>query len=68
MGDSGALNLDDYARTRFHILDDRSGRIVFSGTPTLRQRKGDPATAPDNNVRGGEDFEGTDVYQCDFSA
>jgi endoglucanase len=68
MGDAGALNLDEYSQTRFHIVEDKTGRIVFSGTPTLRQRKGDPNTAPDNNVRGGEDFEGTDVYQCDFSA
>ena len=67
MGDAGSLNLDVFANTRFHIVEDETSYIVFTGYPTLRQRKGDPNTAPDNNVRGGEDFEGTDVYQCDFS-
>jgi hypothetical protein len=44
----------------------KSGKVVFSGKPTLRQRStepdsGQPNDGPNNN------FTGADIWQCDFS-
>jgi endoglucanase len=65
LGDKGALTNHRWAQKSFHLVDTASGKIVFSGRPTLRRRLSDGA-------EGGQTDEtvpyaGTDTWQCDFS-
>jgi hypothetical protein len=64
MGDLGGLNLDEIAQGSFHVVNARTGQVVYSGKPTLRKRADGPADS-------GDAVEGThfraDVWECDFS-
>jgi hypothetical protein len=67
LGDMGPLSLDEYSNQQFHLVDAKSGKVVFSGKPALRQRLTEadslqPNDGPNNN------FTGADLWQCDFSA
>ena len=46
---------------KFHVLDDRTGKPVFSGTVRLIHRPGEPEDAYN------KDYAGTFVYEMDFS-
>ncbi|HEX8236388.1 MAG TPA: glycoside hydrolase family 9 protein [Abditibacteriaceae bacterium] len=66
MGDLGPLSLNEYSDVQFHIVERKSGKIVFSGKPTLRQQLtqadgGQPDEGPSNN------YTGAPLWQLDFS-
>lgn len=63
---NGALNLDDFAGTPFHLVRTSDDSVVFTGTPALQREK-------DAVDFTRDDFENpnmtrADVWECDFSA
>lgn len=68
LGDLGPLSLDDYAASRFYIVEEKSRTVVYTGTIELRKRlqsggadNGYPTHAPFGS------FTGADVWVADFS-
>lgn len=66
MGDLGPLDLGPYAGRAFHLIDQGGGRSVFEGKLRLRQKADQPETAHTGDTPSGN-FQGADVYECDFS-
>lgn len=66
MGDLGPLDLSAYAGRAFHLVDQEGGKSVFEGKLRLRQKASQPETAHLGDTPGGN-FQGADVYECDFS-
>jgi len=64
MGDLGSLELNTFTNTPFHLVDDLTNNIVFSGTLTERR---DLQTGNSESPYGTE-FYGADVWECDFSS
>ena len=64
---SGGLELDAYSGVSFHVVDQSSGQVVFSGPITLRKEK---ATEESTNNEYGSprNYSQADVWECDFSA
>lgn len=58
-GTGGPLEFSE--GTKFHILDDRTGKTVFTGTIRLIHRPGEPEDAYN------KDYAKTFVYEMDFS-
>lgn len=68
MGTGGPLDLDGYAQTKFHLIDNSSGDIVYSGTITKRRDIETQANIVDTySETDGPFYCGADVWQCDFS-
>ncbi|GAB5518697.1 MAG: hypothetical protein RhofKO_09480 [Rhodothermales bacterium] len=69
MGDAGPLDLNAYANTPCHVVDDATGEAVFSSTLQLRKdlETGGPDTGQ-NNEGPYANYFGADVWECDFSA
>lgn len=68
MGDKGPLDLDDYAGSRFHLIDLSTGQAVFEGTIAKRL---DVETAQQKDLPGEPGspfFSMSDVWECDFSS
>ncbi len=64
--ENGGMNLDDYAKTNFHIVRTSDDSVMFSGTIAKQRDKSDVDFLRD-------DFEHpnmtlADVWECDFSA
>ncbi len=66
LGDQGGLDLSDYAGKKFWVVDAKSGQKVLEGKLALRAPKSQVETGQTNDTPGGN-FQGADVYECDFS-
>ena len=69
---SGGLNMDHLERTPFHVVNQESGKAVYSGTIELRRDKSNQDSDPLGNANLDEfaperNFTHADVWQCDFS-
>jgi endoglucanase len=67
MGDLGPLALDEYSNKQFHLIDQKSGKSLFSGQLVLRRKLtepdgGQPNDGPNNN------YTAADVWEMDFSS
>jgi endoglucanase len=69
MGTAGRLSLGDAAR-KFHLVDQSSGQIVFTGDLSLRKKfDGQPDSGRPAGEEGpGNNLAGSDVWECDFSS
>ncbi|MFO1478492.1 MAG: glycoside hydrolase family 9 protein, partial [Verrucomicrobiota bacterium] len=65
-GDLGGVNFSNYNGRAFHLVNQQNGRNEFSGKVAFRA----PANQADTGQHGqslNDNFEGSDVYECDFS-
>jgi hypothetical protein len=67
MGDQGGLDLAGYVGRKFWVIDAKSGQKVLEGKLALRAKASQVETGQINDTPGGN-FQGADVYECDFSA
>ncbi|MBK1876878.1 glycoside hydrolase family 9 protein [Pelagicoccus mobilis] len=68
LGDSGKLELADYAGNAFHLIDRETNESVFSGELTFRKDSMNAETRqPATDETPNQNFLGADVYECDFS-
>ncbi len=78
MGDAGAVSLDDYSGSAFHVVNTSTGLSAYSGTIAKRKSlaDGSPQTNTfsdgDMTFFGNEpvtrNFTEADVWECNFSA
>lgn len=68
MGDTGPLNLDDYSESQFHIFNNLTDQVVYSGEIKKRKdlEQGGADCAYDSHAPYGS-FTGADVWLLDFS-
>jgi endoglucanase len=69
MGDSGPLNLDEYAGNNFYVIDFETGQEVFQGT--INKRLDFESGGGLFDLRQENDpkyFAMADVWECDFSS
>ncbi|RYG25873.1 hypothetical protein EON82_05540, partial [bacterium] len=66
-GDRGSIDLKAYAGKRFWLVDQATGKDVFTGNVAFRK----PATNPETIQKAdtpNANFLNADVYECDFSS
>jgi hypothetical protein len=68
MGDRGSLDVRPYVGKPFHVVDDRSGRAVFSGAVRFRKARENQETYHKADSPPDGNFLGADVCECDFSS
>ncbi len=68
MGDLGPLDLGPYAGRAFRLIDLDGDRTAFEGRLALRMKADRPETAHASDSPPAGNFQGADVYECDFSA
>lgn len=68
MGDLGPLQLKDYTKLKFYLVDEGTQKTSFTGNIKLRKslEYGGPDTFIDSTGQYNN-FCGADVYECDFS-
>lgn len=64
---AGGLQLEAYAALKFHLIDQSTGAVVFSGPINKRKDKTRRESAIDEYGPNGN-YTNADVWQCDFSA
>lgn len=69
LGTDGPLDLDGYAGTAFHLVEEASADIVFTGIIEKRRDiEGQAGLKDTYNDTDGPFYSGADVWQCDFSS
>jgi endoglucanase len=68
MGDRGALDLHPYEGRPFHLVDQATGRPVFTGKLAFRAAASKPETFHKGDSPPDGNFLKADVYECDFSS
>ncbi|GAB4418312.1 MAG: hypothetical protein OHK0039_29590 [Bacteroidia bacterium] len=63
-----SLDLDAYDTVLFHLVDTRTGQVVFSGPIAQRKRKTSPESTSDGEYGPYKNYSRADVWTCDFSA
>lgn len=68
MGDRGGLSLKPYEGAKCSVIEDGTGKVVYSGTLKFRKpgTQAETANASDSPPNGN--FLGAEVYEFDFSA
>lgn len=65
-GDLGGVDFSSYAGHAFHLINQRTGATNFTGVLTFRAAAVNADTGQSGETLNNN-FEGADVYQCDFS-
>jgi len=65
MGDGGPLDMDDFIDNDYHIIDELTNEIKYSGKIVLR--KDIETDLPDATSADGPFYSGANVYECNFS-
>lgn len=68
LGDKGSLDLGSYQGHAFHLIDQKTGKGVFSATLTFRMPAAQQETFHKNDSPPHGNFLKADVYECDFSS
>ena len=66
-GDLGSLDLAFLAGRSFHLVDQATGRLAFTGTVAFRARADQPETQHAGDTPNAN-FLNAEVWECDFSA
>lgn len=67
LGDGGGLVLEDFAGAPFHLIDELTSQIAFSGELAFRKNEDNQETAWINESPPHGNFLGATAYECDFS-
>jgi endoglucanase len=65
-GDKGGIDFQDYVGKRFWLVDTATGTAAFTGKVAFRKSATTIETGQWNDTPNAN-FEGADVYECDFS-
>ena len=67
-GDHGSLNLNAYQSRLFRLVEQATGKTVFTGHIKFRSRKENPETTQISDSPPWGNFLNANVWECDFSA
>jgi hypothetical protein len=67
MGDRGGLDLKPWVGRKFWLVDEKTGKKAFEGKIRFRKGATNVETQQTNDTPNAN-FQGADVYECDFSA